>query len=418
MTESRRLPSMAWRLLGVTAVGSLLMALAVSIAAVVAVDEEVDELLDDTLQASADLLAPQLHEGGMPSGELPRRGAVRFAWTWVDSAGRQVAASQGADAAWLRNLPSEGFADRGDWRIYVHPLAERGQLLVAQTRAERREARMEVVQFALLSALGLTLLGLPLLAWRARRELAPLERLGERLAGFDAQHRDPRSLPEQLGPAEREELQPLHNALTRYSQRLGERLAFEREFSAQAAHLLRTPLAGMDAQLAVAQKEMPGQARLQRVREAGQRLQHLVLGLLRLFRDQPQLHRAPLDARALLASLPLGGLQIEAGPPCPLQADAELLAAALLNLIDNAQRHGAQRLWLQAVGGNGLSLRDDGVGLPAGEREALLARLQGETGGEQGLGLRLAQLVANAHGGRIDLPAVPAGFELELHLGP
>ncbi len=417
MTEARRLPSMAGRLIGVTAIGSLLMALAVALAAVIAVDEEVAELLDDSLQASAELLAPQLRADAQPPAEPANAGAVRFAWAWFDSAGRRVQASRAADPGWPQGLPRDGFADRGAWRLYLHPMGERGLLLVAQTRAERGEARLEVVQFALLAALGLALLGLPLLAWRARRELTPLERLGARLAGIDAQQADPRQLPAQLGDAEREELQPLHAALLRYGDRLGQRLAFEREFSAQAAHLLRTPLAGMDAQLAVALKELPGQPRLQRVREAGQRLQHLVLALLRLFRDQPQLRRAPLDARALLAGLPLGGLQLQDGPPCPLEADAELLAAALLNLVDNAQRHGAGRLWLEPLSG-GLRLRDDGSGLAPEQLAALRQRLQGESGAEGGLGLRLAQLVAQAHGGRITLPAVDAGFAIDLHLSP
>lgn len=418
MTEARRLPSMAGRLIGVTAVGSLLMALAVALAAVIAVDEEVAELLDDSLQASAELLAPQLRADALPPSAPAASGnpgAVRFAWAWFDSAGRRVQASHAADPAWPQGLPRTGFADRGAWRLYLLPMGERGVLLVAQTRAERSEARLEVVQFALFAALGLALLGLPLLAWRARRELMPLERLGVRLAGVDVQQADPRQLPALLGEAEREELQPLHAALQRYGDRLGQRLAFEREFSAQAAHLLRTPLAGMDAQLAVALKELPGQPRLQRVREAGQRLQHLVLALLRLFRDQPQLRRAPLDARALLAGLPLGGLQLQDGPPCPLEADAELLAAALLNLVDNAQRHGATRLWLEPVAG-GLRLRDDGSGLAPAQRAALRQRLQGEPGAEGGLGLRLAQLVAQAHGGDVALPDADPGFAIDLHL--
>jgi signal transduction histidine kinase len=416
---TRGLPTIARRLFWVTALGSLLIALAVTLAAVLVVDGEVDELLDDGLQASAAQLAPLLLESGVLPQTLPPdpEGELRFAWAWFDSAGRLVRASPGADAvAW--QPPRAGFSDHRDWRLYGLPLrAEQGLLLVAQTRAERHEARVEVSSYALLAAMSLTLLGLPLLAWRAQAELRPLQRLGERLAGFDAMQSDPRALPAQLGEPERGELQPVHEALAQISQRLGARMDFERQFSAQAAHLLRTPLAGMDAQLAVALKESPGQPRLQRVREASRRLQHLVVALLRLFRAEPQLQRSALDGRALLAALPLGDLRLADGPPCPLDADAELLAAALLNLIDNAQRHGAQQLRLEPLGGKGLRLHDDGVGLPETERDALRARLQGDTGGDQGLGLRLALLVARAHGGRIELPPVSTGFAVELHLG-
>jgi signal transduction histidine kinase len=413
--------SMARRMLLVTGLGSLLMALAVAIAASLAVDEEVNELLDDSLQASALQLAPLLHEQlhDSPPGALPALGSERFAWAWYDSAQRLVRASPGADPEWLQRPPQAGLWSSTHWRLHDHLLGEQGWLRVAQSRAERQEASAEVAEFALLAGLGVALIGLPLLAWRAHQELRPLRRLAHLLENFDAASADPRELAAALGSASRAELLPVQRALATISERLGERLAFEREFGAQAAHLLRTPLAGMDAQLAVALKENPGQPRLQRVREASQRLQAMVLALLRLFRSEPQVQRTTLDARALLAGLPLGELQLQPGPPCPLQADAELLAAALLNLVDNAQRHGATRLWLGQETAQSLRLRDDGSGVDAAQREALRQRLQAgaaEPGGAAGLGLRLARRVALAHGGSLNLPDTEQGFEVELHL--
>ncbi|MGQ3050506.1 MAG: sensor histidine kinase [Roseateles sp.] len=414
--STSRLPTIARRLLWVTAVGSLLIALAVTASAGLTVDAEVDELLDDVLQASAAQLAPLLLQSGAAPHTPPPdpEGEVRFAWAWYDSAGRTVRASPGAEPAAWQGAGS-GFADRAHWRLYGLPLrGELGLLVVAQTRAERSEARREVISHALLAAMALTLLGLPLLAWRAQQELQPLQRLGERLASFDADRADPRGLPAALGAAQRGELLPVHEALATIAQRLGERLDFEREFSAQAAHLLRTPLAGMDAQLAVALREQPQQLRLQRVRQANQRLQHLVVALLRLFRPEPELRRKPVEVRSLLAGLPLGDLQLDAGPPCLLDADAELLAAALLNLVDNAQRHGATRLSLTAIPG-GLRLADNGQGLAPEQLEALRASLQPNQQAP-GLGLRLALLVASAHGGRIEIARVEPGFAIELHL--
>ena len=412
----KRLPTIARRLLWVTAIGSLLIALAVTAAAVLTVDAEVGELLDDGLQASAVQLAPLLLESGAAPHLAPPdpEGELRFAWAWYDKAGRLVRASPGAELGAWKGAVS-GFSDRAQWRLYGLALrGEQGLLVVAQTRAERHEVRWEVSSYALLATLTLTLLGLPLLAWRAQQELRPLLRLGERLAAFDADRADPRGLPAHLGSAERGELLPVHEALASISQRLGERLEFEREFSAQAAHLLRTPLASMDVQLAVALREQPDQLRLQRVRQASQRLQHLVLALLRLFRAEPELRRKPLDVRTLLAGLPLGDLQLDDGPPLQLDADAELLAAALLNLVDNAQRHGATRLSLSAIPG-GLRIADNGQGLPPGRLDALRENLQSDQPAP-GLGLRLALLVARAHGGWMELPAVERGFVIDLHL--
>lgn len=425
--KPERLDSIRLRLLRVCAAGGLLMAVAVSLAAMVAVDEEVNELMDDGLAATAAHLAPLVMNAEWAGEPMPPVGEQRFAWAWLDSAGRVARHSGGAAPVWPREAPasdSSHFADAQDWRLHALPLPhEQGVLWVAQTRSERGEARREVVSFSLMAALAVALMLLPLLAWRAQRELLPLERLSGRLQDFDAERAAPRLLAEALEHPEREELRAVQAALAGIARRLDERLQFEREFAAQAAHLLRTPLAGMEAQLAVALKEQPGLVRLQRVREASQRLQRLVLALLRLFRPDPQLRVEPLDARELLQSLPLGGLQLQPGSACALRADAELLAAALLNLVDNAQRHGASRLWLEQPAADQLLLRDDGRGMADDERAQLRRRLLPAGAspmpkGENGLGLRLALRVAEVHGGRLELPDTPNGFSVCLLLPP
>jgi signal transduction histidine kinase len=273
------------------------------------------------------------------------------------------------------------------------------------------------------------LLGLPLLALRARQELRPLGRLSERLQQLAEQGVAPQHLAQALGEPERVELAPIHRALRALGENLGERLAFERAFAPQAAHLLRTPLAGMDAQLAVALREAPPATlpRLRLLRESTTRLQRLVLALLRLFRSEQAVQRQWLDAGALLAELPTPGLTLgsaEAAPQTtrPLSADPELLAAALLNLLDNAQRHGARSVWLEWPAEQCLWVCDDGPGMPEAERLALEAALQDGSaaadGSAQGLGLRLAALVAAAHGGHLRLPARKQGFAVALELGP
>ena len=81
----------------------------------------------------------------------------------------------------------------------------------------------------------------------------------------------------------------MHDAISALGERLARRVANERAFSAHAAHALRTPLAGIDTQLAVAQREAPAslQPRLARVREAAGRLTRVVSALLALFRSGP-----------------------------------------------------------------------------------------------------------------------------------
>jgi signal transduction histidine kinase len=121
-----------------------------------------------------------------------------------------------------------------------------------------------------------------------------------------------------------------------------------------------------------------------------------------------------------------------AGTP-RLQADPDLLAAALLNLLDNAQRHGAQRVTVSVAGPASddataeadrdattrITLQDDGSGLPEAHRLRLQAALDAQNyEGTTGLGLMLADRVARAHGGSLHLLPVTAGCCVDMRLGP
>ena len=398
------LPGIAQRLRLTLSLGVLAWALGMAAAAALAVHEEVDELLDDTLRASAEGLAPVLRELPAQASPQSRAEGQRFAWLLQDEQGRVLRRSSGADALLAQAAPHAGFSNLGGWRVYGQALDAQRWLVVAQTRAERREARAEVVWMVVLASLAVGLLGLPLLAWRLRQELQPLARLSERLRAWAerARSESPRALPQALGEPERRELAPIHTALQAYGERLAERLDFEAAFAPQAAHLLRTPLAGMDAQLAVALKEARVDASLKSA--ARQALATL---------------RQAIDAQALALQLPAPGIELRPGPALPLQADPELLAAALLNLFDNAQRHGARSVWLEASGAQRLRICDDGAGMPASERAALTATLASASAGAgaRGLGLRLAALIARAHGGTLQLPETDSGFIVELDLG-
>ena len=124
----------------------------------------------------------------------------------------------------------------------------------------------------------------------------------------------------------------------------------------------------------------------------------------------------------MLARLPHEGLTVHVPPGALLWADADLMAAALINLMDNAVRAAATELRLTLVVRDGqqtLQLQDNGRGVTAERRAELsdvLARQNYE--GRTGLGLMLADLVARAHGGRLLLPVVAQGFAVELQLGP
>ena len=422
-------PSIRARLANALAAWAVVWGLAVGAAVWLAATREVDELLDDGLRSSAELMAaiaanvdhlpaPETSGAAAPAGATVQE---HFAWQVVARDGTVAMRSPRAPATpWLAT-PSAGFSDSAGWRLFGLALGADGRMLyAAQTRDERQEARAEAALGAVLAALAVGLLGHLWLRMQVRRELEPLQTLSDRLQRLDidaAVESGDRS----LGRADRRELQPVHQAMDALMERLAIRMATERAFSAHAAHALRTPLAGIDAQLAVALRECPPALgpRLQRVRDAAARLQGVVAALLGLFRTGSPPARAPVDVARLLARLPVAGLQVQVHAKATVMADADLLAAALVNLLDNALRHGAQQVTVHTTSSNTLRLDDDGPGVPLQRRRQLQAALDTQAyDGVTGLGLMLADRVARAHGGRLWLPATDRGFAVELDLAP
>lgn len=428
---NKGLPSIRTRLAHALVGWSLLWSVAVSTAVWLAVQNEVDELLDDTLEAAAEVLRgplsiqaqaeslPAGHDGGsehaspLPSG--------RFAWQVVrypaSGKAQVLLKSPAAPASALRGSPSPAFGNASGWRVLGISLADGSQwLYVAQSHEERHEAQLEVAFSAALATLAIALLAHLWLRARVRHELLPLQRLAQHLGAHD-----PARTGATLGKAERQELQPVHAAIDALAERLARRLAQERAFTSHAAHALRTPLAGIDAQLAVALRECPPelQPRLQRVRTAAGRLQRVVAALLTLFRSGAELQRQPLDLTALISRLPLDALTIDVQAPQAVSADADLLAAALLNLFDNSLRNGATRVQVSTPTATTVRLDDNGPGVSPERRRELQSAIAAQAyEGSTGLGLVLADLVARAHGGVLLIPDVSGGFAIELRLGP
>ncbi|WP_280154810.1 histidine kinase dimerization/phospho-acceptor domain-containing protein [Piscinibacter sp. XHJ-5] len=415
-----QLPSIRGRLARALVGWSIAWAVAVAGAVWLAVEHEVSELLDDTLQASADVLGGLLVRGDAPAAD-PREanGAepeTRFAWQVVGPDARLLLRSRHAPASPLHASATPGFSRTTEWRTYGRPLGADGRILyVAQTREERREAQAEITLSTALAALAIGLLGHLWLRRRVRQELLPLERLSDQLAGHE-----PLQAGASLGAPERDELQPVHAAIEELVRRLALRVARERAFTAHAAHSLRTPLAGIDTQLAVALRECPPelQPRLRRVREAAGRLQRVVAALLALFRSGAALQRQPVDLHQLMSQLTIHGIEWEVLGRGVIDADGDLLAAALLNLIDNSLRCGAHKLVVDVPSPGTLRIADDGPGVSHERRQELQAALDSQAyEGRTGLGLMLSDLVARSHGGALRLPPAERGFAVELQLG-
>jgi signal transduction histidine kinase len=164
-------------------------------------------------------------------------------------------------------------------------------------------------------------------------------------------------------------------------------------------------------------------------------LQGVVAALLALFRSGGGAQVQRVDVAALFARLPAAGLVVRLPMPADgalfIDADEDLLAAALVNLLDNALRHGAKSVTVSMPAPRALRLHDDGPGVDAARRARLAAELAADADGTApaaapaaapdhaglGLGLALAARVAQAHGGQVLLPVVGSGFAVELWFG-
>lgn len=432
MTTRVALPSLRRELVrALTLIGAVWL-VAVFLAMAFGIRHEVDDLMDDALQESAEVLygtlvlyGPDLNlrlTGGSSLPAPPHD--ERLVWQIVEEDQRVLLRSHKAPAAPLLAQFRHGLGDApGHWRIYAIKLAETSRfLVVGQPRYERLEARYEVIALVGTSSL---LVGMACTLWMRRRVTGVMREL-QALSG-QIQSYDPMRPHTDLPPPTREEFAGLRDAVLELGRRLAQRVESEQAFAAHAAHALRTPLAGMDAQLAMAMKEADKLTlpRIERTREAVARLKRVITALLALFRSHADLDLQPIEVAQLLTHLPVERLQVQVVQDEPLRADPNLLAAALANLLDNAQRLGAHTCWISVRTRDGtqmLTIRDDGPGVDARQRALLQAGADQATGdGMAGLGIKLAALVARAHGGRLvidEADGARPGFSVTLILQP
>ncbi|MFK4086349.1 sensor histidine kinase [Kribbella sp. NPDC020789] len=188
-----------------------------------------------------------------------------------------------------------------------------------------------------------------------------------------------------------------------------------REFVADAAHELRTPITGIQTAAETlihlgpeAAPDRREELELLLVRES-HRAGRLVADLLELSRLDAgiQLQLTPVDLNALARTeaahsrlrAPDLAVTVSAGPPVMVLGDPERLAQVVAGLLDNARQAGARQVHL-VVRPDGLVVEDDGPGVPPAHRERIFQRLvHGPHSKGAGLGLAIARGVARAHHG-------------------
>lgn len=294
---------------------------------------------------------------------------------------------------------------------------------VAETTNKRAVLAHEILADVALPQLLLIALASVALWLGVGKGLSPLSHLQSAIR--DRSHRDLRPLNENDAP---EEVRPLIHAINDLLARLAQALSAQQRFVADAAHQLRTPLAGLKTQTALALRERdPAQAHhaLRQLHASADQLTRLVNQLLSLARSEPGPNTAPdlqpLDLvqfvreltsawvpTALKKSIDLG---FDAGgTSATVRAHALLLRELASNLLDNAIRYSpaGSRVTVTITGGAAprLIVDDNGPGIPASERDRVFERfyrILGTKSEGSGLGLAIVREIAVIHGATVTL---------------
>ena len=287
-------------------------------------------------------------------------------------------------------------------------------VLVGETTLKRQRLARDILLQSLFPELLIALATLVIVWFGVKRGLEPLARLSDEIKARSAG--DLRPIDAAGAP---QETRPLVGALNGLLEEVSAASRSQQRFLANAAHQLRTPLAGLQAhtELALAQP-MPDACRtqLEQVHRATMRTGRLANQLLALARTEP-------GARSATAAVDLKGIvggeadawlrqsltrDIDLGfelDSAPVQGDALLLREALSNLVHNAIEYSNRggRVTVRTGRRNGhafLEVEDDGPGIATEERERVLERfyrVPGTPGTGSGLGLAIVREIAASH---------------------
>jgi signal transduction histidine kinase len=390
------------------------------------------ENLDDTLVMQARGLAATVEDGRVPATLVPVADDDGIAQI-VDADGEVVSAtpsvegrpplapSPDGDAPVVRTIDDVGDespfhvasvrgTDAGADPVVVHvgaPLDDIAESTGALTRS------------LVLAVPAVTLL-LAALVWAlVGRTLRPVEAIRREVDGIGAAGLD-RRVP--VPPAD-DEVGRLARTMNAMLDRIEDGTRRQQRFVADASHELRSPLARMRAEIEVDLQHPEGAdpaATSRSVLAETIGMQHLVDDLLALARSDAgasPARQAPVDlddvidrqARRLRAA---GRVAVDSTGigAARVLGDADQLARAVGNVVDNAVRHARTTVALSVTASGDdaiVAVSDDGPGIPPDRRDEVFerfarldgARAQGEGG--TGLGLAIARDVVVAHGGTI-----------------
>jgi two-component system sensor histidine kinase TctE len=369
-------------------------------------------------------------------GKPPLPSADSIAYAVRDTQGRVLLGDAHLPAGSIADASDQMFAlariDHRNVRTLTSRFDTAAGVLLLST-ADVRASREPAARFGLMSTLLWDFVQLDLtlvLVWVGiQLGLRPMKKLREeigRRSALDLRPIDESSVPREIAP--------MVVTLNRLFEMLRTSVQAQRQFIANTAHQLRTPITGMQAQLELLAAEpaaAPIKHRLATLQEAIRRLSHSANQLLSLARADPTVNiaakneRVALDTivgevvakffdRALALGVDLGA----AVQPASMRADSSLLDDLLSNLVDNALKYTPPGGSVTVSAGERhgkpfIAVEDSGRGIPPSEREHVrqrFYRLPDSPGHGSGLGLAIVDEIARLYEGTLTIEAGPHGI--------
>jgi two-component system sensor histidine kinase TctE len=356
---------------------------------------------DNDLPLPAEDLRPVPREVQFRS-DILRGNEIRIAYTWVEF-------NRGA---------------RSDYAL----------VQVAETLEKRSQLANEIIRGVIVPQFVVLPIAVVLVWFGLSRGLAPLADLQQRIRSRqpdDLSPIDPRGAPE--------EISPLVSSFNELLARLSQNIEMQQRFLADAAHQMKTPLAGLRTQAELAVRETdPQELRrtLRHIAVSTERATHLINQLLALARAEYQgsdpsrfevIDPVPVArdlvresvTEAIARQIDLGFEEPE--QPARVVAAPMLVREMLKNLLDNALRYtprgGSVTVRIRTVEGSVyLEVEDNGPGIPEGERQRVFDRfyrILGTNVDGSGLGLAIVREIAEQHDALIRVGSNPASTDAQ-----
>ena len=456
-TKVSRAPSIRRRLLALLIVPTTLVLLAGTASDYVSGIEPVRDAYDQALADAALAIAGYVRTepNGKLSVVLPPEAITLLRTDRLDTIYFRVAGPGNTFLAGDRDLPKVNSMGTNPT---FHTLMYRGEptrlatyrsvtlpgdvtTTVGETLNKREHVRGSLLSTVLATDFAEVALILSMVWLGVSLALKPLAGLREQVA-----KRSPRDLSPLPASSVPVEVRTLVDELNRLFTTIAESSRSQRQFLESAAHQLRTPLAGVQAQLELLIADESTQAKRERLAltlGATKRLSHTTQQLLALARSEhgglAHSEFRSLDlaviaegcvsdflSRAVAAGIDLGA-ELE---PAPVEGIAWLLSEAVSNLIDNAITYTPSGGTITVRSGRGgaavfVEVVDTGAGIPPEERERVTSRFfrgQRSRGTGSGLGLAIVADVTRVHDATVTISAGPdergTCVRLQFHAAP